>query len=40
MKLLGQNPSKTEVEKMIKEVDKNGNGTVEFNEFIELMANK
>lgn len=38
MKQLGQNPSKAEVDKMIKEVDRDNNGTVEFNEFVELMS--
>jgi calcium-binding protein CML len=37
---LGQNPSEEEMQEMIREVDSNGNGTVEFNEFLALMEKK
>ena len=32
------NPTENELQEMINEVDKNGNGTIEFNEFLMLMA--
>ncbi|KXZ48516.1 hypothetical protein GPECTOR_27g687 [Gonium pectorale] len=34
---LGNNPTLEELEAMIKEVDRNGTGTVEFDEFVALM---
>jgi calmodulin len=37
---LGQSPSEEELLEMIKEVDLNGNGSIDFNEFLELMASK
>lgn len=37
---LDQNPTKKELEDMITEVDVNGNGTIEFAEFLDLMATK
>eukprot|EP01118_Nematostelium_gracile_P019968 TRINITY_DN949_c0_g1_i2.p2 TRINITY_DN949_c0_g1~~TRINITY_DN949_c0_g1_i2.p2 ORF type:complete len:157 (+),score=48.53 TRINITY_DN949_c0_g1_i2:90-560(+) len=37
MKKLGVDLSKKEVTELIKSVDKNKNGTVEFDEFVELM---
>lgn len=37
---LGQNPTKEELHEMMNEVDVDGNGTIEFNEFINLMARK
>ncbi|KAK1311058.1 Calmodulin-2 [Acorus calamus] len=37
---LGQNPTEKELHDMIGEVDINGNGTIEFAEFLNLMANK
>ena len=40
LKALGQNPSKNELNDMINEVDVDGNGTVEFAEFVILMTNK
>jgi len=40
MRSLGQNPTETQLQDMINEVDANGNGTVEFRDFIELMARK
>ena len=40
MRSLGQNPTDSELQEMINEVDENGNGTIEFDEFIALMARK
>ncbi|ESR46186.1 hypothetical protein WN944_007198 [Citrus x changshan-huyou] len=37
---LDQNPTKEELRLMIDEVDANGNGTIEFEEFLDLMAKK
>ncbi|KAF7805203.1 calmodulin-like protein 11 [Senna tora] len=40
MRSLDENPSEEELQFMIKEVDANGNGTIEFGEFLNLMATK
>ena len=40
LRALGQDPSDTELRDMINEVDVDGNGTVEFEEFLILMTNK
>ncbi|KAI9185947.1 hypothetical protein LWI28_012228 [Acer negundo] len=37
---LDQNPTEEELQIMINEVDINGNGTIEFGEFLNLMARK
>lgn len=37
---LDQNPTKKELEDMITAVDVNGNGTIEFAEFLDLLATK
>jgi calmodulin len=37
---LGQKPSDTDLKEMIKEVDLDGNGSIDFNEFLVLMASK
>lgn len=37
---LGQTPNMTELQEMIKEVDIDGNGTIDFKEFLGLMARK
>ncbi|KAK1266654.1 Calmodulin-1/11/16 [Acorus gramineus] len=37
---LGQNPTEEELQDMIREVDIDGNGTIEFGEFLNLMARK
>ena len=38
MKSLGTNPTDSELQDMINEVDADGNGTLEFDEFCQLMA--
>ena len=40
MNSLGQNPTTTELEEMIQEVDSDGNGKIEFSEFFNMMAQK
>ncbi|CAL9061017.1 unnamed protein product [Musa banksii] len=40
IKSLGLKPDEGEVHKMIREIDANGNGTIEFQEFLNLMASK
>ncbi|KAL9450823.1 hypothetical protein AB3S75_012542 [Citrus x aurantiifolia] len=40
IKSLDQNPTKEELRNMINEVDLDGNGTIEFLEFLKLMATK
>lgn len=40
IKSLDQNPSEEELRDMINEVDADGNGTIEFSEFLNLMAKK
>lgn len=40
MRSLGQNPTEAEIRDMIKEVDTDGNGQIEFNEFMKMMQNK
>ncbi|KAJ7954818.1 putative Calmodulin [Quillaja saponaria] len=37
---LDQNPTEEELKDMISEVDVDGNGTIEFSEFLDLMAKK
>ena len=38
MRSLGSNPTNSELQDMINEVDSDGNGTLEFDEFCQLMA--
>ncbi|KAM3878055.1 troponin C, slow skeletal and cardiac muscles-like [Diretmus argenteus] len=38
MRMLGQKPTPIELQEMIKEVDEDGNGTVDFDEFLGLMV--
>ena len=38
LKALGQTPSQNELSDMINEVDADGNGTIDFPEFLSLMA--
>lgn len=40
MRSLGQNPTEAELQDMINEVDADGNGTIDFAEFLSLMARK
>ena len=40
MRSLGQNPTEAELQDMINEVDADGNGTIDFPEFLFLMARK
>jgi calmodulin len=40
MRSLGQNPSETDLNDMINEVDRDGNGTIDFQEFLIMMAKK
>ncbi|KAH7543239.1 calmodulin-like protein 11 [Ziziphus jujuba] len=40
IKSLDQNPTEEELKNMISEVDADGNGTIEFGEFLNLMARK
>ena len=40
MRSLGQNPTEAELQDMINEVDADGNGTIDFSEFLSLMARK
>jgi len=38
MKSLGQNPTKTEIEDMVNEVDTDRNGSIDFDEFCKMMT--
>ena len=40
MRSLGQNPTEAELQDMVKEVDADGNGTIDFPEFLHIMSNK
>ena len=40
MRGLGQNPTEEELKQMIREVDLDGNGTIDFKEFLCLMVKK
>ncbi|XP_049818081.1 calmodulin-beta isoform X2 [Aethina tumida] len=40
MRSLGQRPTETELRDMLNEVDVDGNGTIEFNEFLQMMSRK
>lgn len=39
MRSLGQNPTEKELDKLINDADKDGNGTIDFDEFLVMMAN-
>lgn len=40
MRNMGQNPTEAELQQMISEVDADGNGLIDFAEFVTLMARK
>ena len=40
MRSLGQNPTQAELQDIINEADADGNGTIDFNEFLAMMARK
>ncbi|XP_023320702.1 calmodulin isoform X2 [Eurytemora carolleeae] len=40
LRSMGQNPSEQELEQMINEMDEDGSGTVDFEEFVILMKRK
>eukprot|EP00092_Neocalanus_flemingeri_P028875 GFUD01031353.1.p1 GENE.GFUD01031353.1~~GFUD01031353.1.p1 ORF type:complete len:102 (-),score=14.50 GFUD01031353.1:154-459(-) len=40
MKCLGQNPTKAELQDDINEVDADGNGTIDFPKFLNMMARR
>lgn len=40
MRSLGQNPTEAELQSMVNEIDKDGNGTVDFPEFLGMMSRK
>lgn len=40
MRALGFEPKKEEIKKMIQDIDKDGSGTIDFNEFLEMMTAK
>ena len=40
MRAMGDNPTEDEVQNLMNEADLNGNGTIEFPEFLELMKQK
>lgn len=40
MKALGFEASKPEVAKMIAEIDKDGSGTIDFDEFVDMMKKR
>jgi calmodulin len=40
LRSLGQNPSEADLQDMLNEVDTDGNGTIDFHEFLTMMARK
>jgi len=40
MKTLGLNPTEDELQQMVAEVDTDGNGEIDFDEFVEMMVKK
>ena len=40
MRALGFEPKKEEIKKMIADIDKDGSGTIDFDEFLQMMTAK
>ena len=40
MRALGFEPKKEEIKKMISDIDKEGSGTIDFNDFLSMMTQK
>ena len=40
MKKLGENPTEDQLQHMVNKFDEDGNGTIEFTEFLCMMATK
>lgn len=40
MRALGFEPKKEEIKKMIQEVDRDGSGSIDYNEFLQMMTQK
>lgn len=40
MRSLGQNPTEAELQDMVNEIDADGDGTIDFPEFLTMMARK
>jgi Ca2+-binding EF-hand superfamily protein len=40
MRALGFEPKKEEIKKMISDIDKDGSGSIDFSEFLEMMTSK
>lgn len=40
MRALGFEPKKEEIKKMIADIDKEGSGTIDFNDFLSMMTHK
>lgn len=40
MRSLGQNPTEAELQDMVNEIDADGDGTIDFSEFLTMMARK
>ena len=40
MRAMGQNPTEDELNNLVMEVDLDGNGTIDFPEFLEMMKQK
>jgi len=38
LRMLGQNPSEQELQEMVDEVDEDGSGTIDFDEFTQMMS--
>jgi Ca2+-binding EF-hand superfamily protein len=38
LRMLGQNPSEQELQEMVDEVDEDGSGTIDFDEFCQMMS--